>query len=85
MWHTLALVLAFVPAVMLADMGHYTDRDGLSCSWNGSGNYINTSCYGVVRTTGQSYSYWCTIYRYSSGSMSWNCRDEHGGTWSGSN
>lgn len=80
----LAVTLFALPGTALAASGYYTDQDGLSCSWFGSGSMYQIHCSGFIRWTSHYYSYDCTVYVYGSYSRSWTCRDINGATWRGS-
>jgi hypothetical protein len=83
----LAILLALgatlaLPAAASADSGYYTDANGLSCNYNGSGSFEYLQCNGIDHSTGQYNSYNCTITAYGT-TTAYDCRDIHGNTWHG--
>jgi len=75
------LVLTFVGGLspVLADSGSYTDANGTSCTWFGSGTMYSIDCSG-----GMSTGYSCDLSIWSRMMSSWSRRDRNGATWTGS-
>ena len=68
----------------LADYGTFTNDEGLSCTYSGSGRNYDIHCSGYSIRAGRYVSYNCDYYFYGGGSASWSCRDLNGNTWRGS-
>ena len=78
------VALSIGARVALADWGTYNDRNGVPCSYTGSGNLYHVMCSGIAMPSGQFVSYSCDYTFIGQNSWSWNCRSFDGATWSGS-
>jgi hypothetical protein len=66
---TLAVAPLAEPAQAQSGFGTFTDRNGVSCHYTQTGNFINVRCSGYTRSgVYVSYSYSC----WWSG-IAWNC------------
>ena len=79
-----ALILTLTPATAFADYGSFTQDDGPSCTYNGSGSMYNIDCSGYSRSARGYVNYSCEYFFYSGGSAEWNCHDINGARWHGS-
>lgn len=78
---TALLAILLAPSVLLADMGSYTDQEGLHCTWSDSmGGWRLVHCEGTRLATGEHWGYACYVQLSP---RSWNCRDGEGSEWSG--
>ena len=77
----LALVLTAGTSLAQSSNGSFTAAGGESCTWNGFGSSVQMYCSGYSRGTYVSYN--CD-FQYFGSSLSYQCRDQHGNSWSGS-
>jgi hypothetical protein len=77
---TALLALLLFPAVLLADLGSYTDSEGLHCTWSDAmGNQRLIHCEGTRPATGERWDYVCYVQLSP---RAWTCRDGAGSEWS---